>query len=103
VQRVEDEVRVAVPAPHALRLSAPDVVLPVLLDTQRNRRRLDVDTHLVVVVGARNRNAVHAAAHDRAQDLVGNRDLPVAVLDVRHRILPSVPSRSSYPGVRDYR
>ncbi|MEQ7127645.1 hypothetical protein ABN034_24420 [Actinopolymorpha sp. B11F2] len=53
------------------------------LDTEDPFGRLDVDTHLVVVVGALDCDAVHAATDDGAQDLIGERHAAVAVIDVR--------------------
>src|SRR5690606_32927198 len=42
--------------------------------------RLDEHTHLVVVVGAGYRDAVHPGTDDRAQDLPNQSDIPLAVL-----------------------
>lgn len=83
------------PAAHSLWLGTPQVVLAALLNPEDDGRRLDVDTHLVVVVSPLDRDAVNAATDDRAQDLTSERDRRVAVLHLRcisHAIhlLPSV-------------
>ncbi|MCO5307897.1 MAG: hypothetical protein M9891_01145 [Austwickia sp.] len=81
-QRIEDQVGVAVTASHALGLGAPDVVLAVAFNPEDPLGRFEVDAHLVMVVGALNGDAVHAAADDRAQDLVGESHTALAVLHV---------------------
>ena len=51
--------------------------------TENRRGRLHEDTHLVVVVGAFDRDAVHAGADNRAKYFSRQGDVTVAVLCVR--------------------